>query len=423
MQSVLVIGAGLAGLAAARRLGSAGVHVIVLEARDRIGGRVHTIRDPRVQSPVELGAEFVHGKPGEIWSMVRQEKMRLGTVEGHHWCCEDQRLRNCDKFWSQWKYVARQLKQGKTFPDRTFAEYIAGVRADPETKRVSWEYVEGFNAAPADRISVQFLADGQQAADKTSGDKMFRVFDGLDSIVHVLSRLDPRHVELHLSTPVSAIEWRPGFVRAGGFAAESAIVTLPLGVLQAGTVRFVPSIPKKDAAVAQLAMGPVVKAILCFHSAFWEERGLTDLAFLHARGAAFPIWWTTRPIAEPTLVGWAAGPAAEKFANQSADFILDTAVRSLAETLKIDRHSLESRLRAAFVVDWQADPYAMGAYSYVPVSAITAPMTLAEPVAGTLFFAGEATDSDGNSGTMQGAIASGIRAADEWLQANKRQAA
>ena len=89
----------------------------------------------------------------------------------------------------------------------------------------------------------------------------------------------------------------------------------------------------------------------------------------------------------------------------------------------MDRHSLESRLRAAFVVDWQADPYAMGAYSYVPVSAITAPMTLAEPVAGTLFFAGEATDSDGNSGTMQGAIASGIRAADEWLQANKRQAA
>src|SRR5262249_8433545 len=98
-------------------------------------------------------------------------------------------------------------------------------------------------------------------------------------------------------------------------------------------------------------------------------------------------------------------------------------LQSLANALKLNVRSLEDLLVASFVADWQADPFSFGAYSYVPVGAITAPMGLAEPVADTLFFAGEATDSDGNSGTMHGAIASGYRAACELLKAHFRQAA
>ena len=423
MQSVLVIGGGLAGLAAARRLADAGARVTILEARDRLGGRVHTIRDPHIPIPVELGAEFLHGKPREIWQIVQRENLIAGSLEGGNWCSEDHTLKKCNDFWKRWKKVAAELKRGKTYPDRSFREFIETLNVDPETKRAAVEYVRGFNAAPADEISVQYLSIAQEASDRVSGDTPFRIFGGLDSIVHSLSDLDSSQVEIYVNTPVREIEWARGYVRADAFEADSAIITLPLGILQSGTVQFIPRLEEKEAAAQQLAIGHVVKVILCFHSPFWEERGLTNVSFIHARGQRIPTWWTTRPIEAPILVGWAGGPPGTELALKGSDLILDAAIESLANALKIDRRMLERRIHTSFVADWQADPFSRGAYSYVPVGAITAPMTLARPVADTLFFAGEATDSDGNAATMHGAIATGYRAADELLSLEHRQAA
>src|SRR5947207_7221695 len=117
MQSVLIIGAGVAGLAAARQLAKAGVQVTILEARNRIGGRVHTIRDPRLPIPVELGAEFMHGTPKELWNIVREENLMLGSLEGDNWCSENHSLQKCNDFWPRWEKVAKQLKRGKSYPD------------------------------------------------------------------------------------------------------------------------------------------------------------------------------------------------------------------------------------------------------------------------------------------------------------------
>jgi monoamine oxidase len=372
---------------------------------------------------MEFGAEFVHGKPAEIWDIVREQNLMAGSIEGDNWCSEAHVLKKCNDVWRRWEKVAGEVKRGKTYPDRSFSEFIAGLNVDPETKKSVTEYVQGFNAAPADAISLQYLANAQESADRVSGDTPFRVFAGLDKIVDFLGRLDPLQVEIHLNTPVHEIEWRRGYVRADSFEAESAIITLPLGVLQANTVRFIPGLEEKAAAARELAMGPVVKAILSFNSAFWEERGITNLSFLHARGEKFPTWWTTRPIAAPILVGWAGGPAAEQLASKENDFILNAAVESLANALKMDSSAVEGEIEAAFIADWQTDPFSLGAYSYTPVGMITAPMTLAEPVANTLFFAGEATESDGNSATMHGAIATGYRAAEEVLSVAGRQAA
>ena len=170
-------------------------------------------------------------------------------------------------------------------------------------------------------------------------------------------------------------------------------------------------------------MGQVIKVILCFDSPFWEERGLTNLSFIHARGNAVPTWWTTRPLVAPVLVGWAGGPPAEKLSFEKEDAIRSAATRSLARALKVSPSHLERRITASFVCDWQADPFALGAYSYIPAGSITAPAKLAEPVANTLFFAGEATNSDGHSGTVHGAIATGYRAADEILALISRKVA
>jgi monoamine oxidase len=423
MQSVIVVGAGLAGLAAARRLSQWGVQVTVLEARNRIGGRVHTLRDPRFPMPVELGAEFVHGKPPEMWEVIQTENLLAGSLEGDNWCSENQVLKKCNDFWRKWERVAAQIKRGKSYPDRSFDEFINGLNVDAETKRAATEFVEGFNAARADLISLQYLAHAQDCADRVSADTQFRVFAGLDRIVQWLGHMDPKLVEIRLNTPVHEIEWKPGSVRVDQFVADCAIITLPLGVLQAGSVRFIPELKDKQSAARDLVMGHVVKAILCFRSPFWEERGLTQPSFIHARGEKFPTWWTTRPLATPILVGWAGGPPAEALAFKSEDFILNAALQSLANALKTTSKSVEARLRAAVVADWQTDPFSQGAYSYVPIGSITAPMALAEPVANTLFFAGEATNSEGNSSTMHGAIATGYRAAEELFHYQRRRVA
>src|SRR5215472_18024747 len=132
MQSVIVIGAGVAGLAAAKKLSSSGVHVTILEAQNRIGGRVHTVRDPRFPVPIELGAEFLHGKPREIWDIVKAENLITGSLEGDNWCSEDHALKKCNDFWPKWEAVARQIKNGKTYPDRSFSDFINTLNLSPE---------------------------------------------------------------------------------------------------------------------------------------------------------------------------------------------------------------------------------------------------------------------------------------------------
>lgn len=422
MQTI-VVGAGVAGLAAAKRLADSGNQVIVLEARDRIGGRIHTLRDAGFPIPVELGAEFIHGKPKPVWDIVRAGNLVIGSLEGDNWCSHGRVLKKCNDFWPRWERVADQVKRGKSYPDRSFHDFLAGLNFDAETKSAATEFVEGFNAARSELISTHYLAQAQDTADRISGDMQFRILAGYDSVVDGLSHLDPKIAEIHLGTAVRKIEWKPGSVRIRGFEADRAIVTLPLGVLQSGRVRFIPELREKENAARQLVMGRVVKVILRFTSAFWEERGLENLSFLHARDERVPTWWTVRPIADPILVGWAGGPPADGMALKGKDYIVDAAIASLASALKMNTASVEALLSAFAVADWQADPFSLGAYSYIPVGAIVAPMKLAEPVADTLFFAGEATAADGDSATVHGAINSGYRAAEEVLGLERRYAA
>jgi monoamine oxidase len=423
MQSALIIGAGVAGLAAAQRLAKAGVRVTILEARDRLGGRIYTLRDRKLPVPVELGAEFIHGRPNEVWDILGAENLVVGSLEGDNWCAEDRVLRKCNDFWSRWNTVAREVKKGRGYPDRSFSEFLQTLSVDEETKRSAVEFVQGFNAARADQISLQYLSLSQEESETISGDIPYRVLGGYDRVIKSLSRFDGRAVDIRLNTIVNEIEWRPGHVRANQYEADRAIITLPLGVLQSEAVRFQPDLPEKKSAAKEMVMGHVLKAVLCFKSPFWEEHGLKNLSFLHARGEKFPTWWTMRPIAAPILVGWAGGPPAEELSLKKEEAILGAAMSSLANALKTHPSRLEPRLKAAFVYDWQADRFSLGAYSYVPKGAITAPLRLGEPVADTLFFAGEATNADGLSATVHGAISTGYRAAAELLSSSRKRAA
>jgi monoamine oxidase len=240
------------------------------------------------------------------------------------------------------------------------------------------------------------------------------------SVLSAASRLNS-HVQLQ--TEVNSIDWKTGEVQVHTtngrkYHASHALIAAPLGVLKAGAIRFIPELPEKQQAMQLLEMGRVRRVSLCFHRRFWEEdRHLQGLSFFLTDDPQFPTWWTSNPLPFPVLTAWAAGHYAQAFSQLNTDQIIDHAVDSLASILEMGPASLRRELKNGFTYDWQADPFSRGAYSYALVGGSSAGCALAAPVAGTLFFAGEATDCEGQNGTVHGAIASGKRAAKEILAA------
>ncbi|HXG94908.1 MAG TPA: NAD(P)/FAD-dependent oxidoreductase [Blastocatellia bacterium] len=439
---VIVVGAGVAGLAAARALCQKGLTATVLEARSRIGGRILTEQDSPTSTPVELGAEFIHGKSEEIWRIVRAAGLAVYEVPDNHWHFQNGVLKRRDDFWAEWEEIVEQMSRAER--DQTFKEFIERRYPNAEQrefKSLAISYVEGFHAASIDRIGVGALLRSEQSAKEIEEEKQFRLLDGYHAIAEWLrAGLDPEQVSLHLNTVVKEIRWSRAKVEVHAqsqpgshlepFAARRAVVTLPLGVLQAperepGAVRFVPDLPDKRKAIDRLAMGSVVKIVLRFREQFWEDKNIrvkrkggdpSQVSFIHSRDENFPTWWTALPVHAAVLTGWAGGPAAEKLALQEESSILGRAIETLAHIFGLERARIEGLLESWRLHNWQADPFTRGAYSYVPVNSLDAQRELAEPVEDTLFFAGEATSLDGQNGTVHGAIASGKRAAHEVVQ-------
>jgi monoamine oxidase len=187
--------------------------------------------------------------------------------------------------------------------------------------------------------------------------------------------------------------------------ARQAIVTLPLGVLQANDVRFVPALAAKRTALDKLASGPVVRVAMRFHEAVWEKRA-PGVAFFHDPKAGFPTFWTPLPMRAPLLTAWAGGPKARMMSGMTERTQIAAALGGVRKIFK------DARLAAAIAQDWHRDPFSRGGYSYVLVGGMGAREALAAPLGETLFFAGEATDTD-EAGTVAGALRSGKRAARE----------
>jgi monoamine oxidase len=437
---VLIIGAGAAGLAAARELTAAGMRVTVLEARDRIGGRIHTIHHPDGSPPVELGAEFVHGRPPETLALVERAGLQLSEIPPTHWSLRKGVLRKSGEFWSDLEGVMdamRSIEQDLSFSD--FLNTYERKQHLGESRRSAEMYVEGFHAADPKRASVPGLNLVNRAADSIDGDRQYRLPNGYDQIARYLyGEAVAAGAEFIVNTVVAELRWGPGQVELttqavdhpGTFNARCAIVTLPLGVLQAhdgepGAVRFLPELNAKRDAAARLAMGHAHRITLRFRERFWEklrlpveggsEDDLAQLAFMHAPDQAMPTWWSRLPVRDTLLTGWMGGPRVGAIDTRDDVFVLEQALDSLAQIFHLRAAQLGDLLVDHHWHNWSADPFTRGAYSYVPVGGLDAEAALAEPIDNTLFFAGEATNAQGHSGTVHGALATGFRAAREIL--------
>jgi monoamine oxidase len=284
-------------------------------------------------------------------------------------------------------------------------------------------WIESYDAADPAQVSVQSLIRERDAEAQIQGDRTFRMVAGYDAIPATLhTRIAPEHGRVELQTVVTGVEWRSGSVAVetrGGraFSGRRLVVALPLGVLQAGSVSFSPSLPDKETALNGLAMGHVVKIIFAFADRFWVEHlpDADELGFLMAPEEPVRGWWTGYPLYAPILVAWTGGPPTGVFTDLGLDQRADLALESLARVLGVRRGVVDAQVRGWASHDWTADPFAGGAYSYVRVGGLAAQASLARPVAGTLFFAGEATELAGHQATVHGAIFAGERAADEVL--------
>jgi monoamine oxidase len=486
MNEVLIIGAGAAGLAAARHLAVAGRRATVLEARDRVGGRVWTHQDNDSRLPIELGAEFVHGRHPAIMQILDDAGIPFCDVSYRNWYFEDGALRSSHDFWNKLNALMDLMSLDQ--PDQTFQEFLASLpddEASREAKAVATRYVQGFHAARIDRMGVHGLIKANEGEDEVAGDHAFRIPGGYSLVTQTLcDQAMAAGAIVRLNTIVRTIHWSRDGVEVGCYAngntetfkASRLLITLPLGVLQEslnpvrigsssdrvefisssstthtrsqdppatspsgiGAVRFIPDLPAaKQAAIRGVEMGDVIRIVLRFRERFWEKlsppstsqdgrapESFADLGFIHHGGAPLQNWWSQLHIRAPMLVGWSGGADAEWLLAKTdstttqplQDAILSDALNSLQMIFGISEAQLRELLVSAHLHDWSSDPFSRGAYAYLPVNGLEAQQALAQPVDDILFFAGEAT-SVGHIGTVHGAIATGLRAAKEILDA------
>ena len=429
---VIVIGAGAAGLMAAAELVQAGRSVLLLEARDRIGGRIWTRTEPDLDAPLELGAEFIHGHaPITRALLAKVGAAAVAITESHRSLREGEPAPRADYF-SKLLAAAHDegilLNEDMSFD--AFLERLAG-RLTTEEREAARRMAEGFDAADTARASARAIV-AEWSGDTLGDTPQARPAGGYQSLLAALA-LTARaaRLRLQLQSTVQSVRWSKGTVEVAGQSCDGpfqaraarAIITLPLGVLQQapnakGAVRFIPQLADKDSALSGLASGPVVKLLLRFTAPFWEHLhggAYRDVSFFHASSAPIPTFWTAVPARAPLLVAWAGGPRAQRVASgASRAQLLRTALASL-QSLFGARVDVAGALEGHYYHDWQQDPLARGAYSYVTVGGGAARAALARPLAGTLFFAGEAIDTEDEAGTVTGALQSGLRAAREVL--------
>jgi monoamine oxidase len=429
---VIVLGGGIAGLAAARALAKARLRVILLEARPRLGGRIYTRRPPGWPIPVELGAEFIHGGNRDLWKLVEASKAKPRRLPDRHWLASGAAITRIPGVGRNLSSVTGLITRAKA-GHLSFAEYFRRYPADvaPEAWMLARGFVEGFEAASVGKISAQSLAG------ETVDEHQYEVPGGYDQVVSKLvDNCALGGVRMLTEMVVRSVRWRRGRVTVGAhdtisgaareYRARCAVIALPLGVLKArtgiGAMRFNPPLRRRQAIIDAMQMGHVARLAFRFDLRTWRRLLPRVLArqrppgfgFLHSSVTAVPVWWSTTD--QPIVVGWAGGPAALKLLRLSPSSRRRKALASLAAVLGASVSTLKTGLRDVQAWDWTHDPFCRGAYSFIAAGQDKSGAKLRRAVQGTLYFAGEATAEGAEVGTVHGAMRSGIWAAREAIR-------
>ena len=422
---VIIIGAGATGLMAAKILSENKIAVCILEARNRIGGRVYTISKPGFSKPIEAGAEFIHGKLPLTTALLRKAGIEHYKVDGELWQIKNGELKKQEDFIEHSNLFIKKLK--KLDKDMSISEFLKKNFAEDKYQEMTHslqQYIEGYDAADIkDASSFAVKEDWENEEDV-----QYRIKEGYGSLLeHIKKDCLQNGCKIYLSNVVKEIRWTAQHAEVitnqnKAFSADKVIITVPIILLAETSVpgiAFNPALPEIRNAARQTGYGGVIKVILEFTYAFWEtEKGgkTKDLFFIFSR-EKIPAWWSQLPDKTPVLTGWLAGPKADKLSNENNKIILQQALHSLASMFAVEIKFLQQLLKASYIYNWVADPFSKGAYSYKSLTTEAAKKILLQPVSNTLFFAGEALSKD-YYGTVEAAFQSGKKVAENILKLN-----
>ena len=416
-KSVLVVGAGMAGLAAARSLADAGWPVRLIEARDRIGGRVHTDRDWGV--PLEMGASWIDGtKDNPLTELAQRAQVQTVTTDYDRAAkvAVDPRLQPLHYHERTWRKFVERARDNvwDNVRDGSLGAAVDAAATSEElsdSDRAQLAYyvtteIEDEYAADASQLSATTFDQG-----KYTGGAQVIIPSGYDA----LPRLLADGLQIVSKTPVTAITRRADSVtvRAGdkSFEASAAILTVPLGVLKSGAINFDPPLPEAHAhAVNALGFGVLSKSYFRFDQRTWQEEN-AFYQFIGTQPGVWAQWFTMPTTAGPIVLAFNAGERGRSVESSSPNDLMASAL-PIARQLFGD-HIAPVEVRTS---TWSTDPYARGTYSFhAPGSGLDDRRQLQQPIGDRLYLAGEAVGTD-NPATVQGAVLSGQYAAAELMR-------
>ena len=434
---MLVVGAGFAGLSAARALRQSGMNVVVLEARSRPGGRVHT--DRSLGFPIDLGPSWLHGGPRNPLKTLAEGSGIATQVSDY----ANFRFTNASSGQRLQVAPAELLATAQKFSDAMSSAFLWGAlyTSNAATRGLSVANVfdaavrhieardgpvdrgvialqrwvlESNLAAPLEEVGAAALLDdsGTGVGNEVLPPDDRLVTAGMDSLISLLA-LD---LDIRYGQVVQAVTWRAGAVTVATsdtqWQADRVVLTLPIGVLAEGSVRFDPPLPKSIAEpMSRLRMGLLNKICLTFPRAFWDERA-DFLTFYNEPAPLYYAWLNLMRYGDkPALIGFTSGRMARTVETMTDEALVTRVIRRM----RAARGGRVPEPVAVRVSHWASDPYARGAYSYPGVGASGSDRSqLAKPIEDTLYFAGEATHRE-DPASVHGAWWSGLRAARQIL--------
>ena len=405
----IIVGAGISGLACARELRSRGWKVLVLEARNRIGGRIHTRRNAHI--PSEFGAELAHGKNISTSTLLRRAGVRLtpGVNRAAYISAERIHLPGSE-FAVQVENLLGELSKhfGR---DSTLAETLENLFShyDLEVRAAASRAFLALEGGSAHELSLKGLA-WKGEANSLMPTNLF-IPCGYDFLLNHLNA----ELEVLLEQEVVSIDWSKDRIdictKSGRqFCAKTVVITIPVAVLRHAILNFIPVLPsKKLAAINAIPTNQINKIILRFKRRVWPE-----VDFIESDGA-FGVWWQRpKEFGDAVLVGFGSQPNLVEQGAADQSQAISLALSELSAVFGADMHS---EFLQGNYIDWTNDPFSRGGYSYSVVGIGEARRDLAAPLASKLFFAGEASCFDGDYATVHGAYETGLRAAQEVLSA------
>jgi monoamine oxidase len=416
--TIIIAGAGAAGLMAAYELCKKGFYVIVTEAMERTGGRIHTLYNSFYNiNPQELGAEFMHGKLPVTLGLLKEANLSFEIVKGEMYRIREGKWLKQEEMVEGWDELFEKMKSLEN--DLSLHDFLIRYFSDDryESLRQSVKtFAQGFDLADPAYVSTISLLNEW----RNDPEKQYRIKGGYRLLIDYLEEtILQKGGQLLTNCRITEIKWSDNHVIAHTsdnrtIQGEAIILTMPLPILQKGELSFFPPIPHIQTEAGKIGWGKIIK----FNLKFTESLGgKDDTGFIFSEETV-PTWWTQFSGDTSHLTGWLGGPEVEKYEQASENELLHLAIQSLSGIFNLPIEAISLKLKAYVITNWGKIPSIAGGYSYDTPQSLEAKNILRAPIEDTIFLAGEAIYIGTSKGTVEAALTTGKEAAERLIKSS-----